>query len=92
MSNNAKAPKGYTDRSAADINKEYNDITFKLGQAVAMEEAAIRQQNAHKDRLEVLEEQFGYASAAEHSKKAAEAKATPAPEDKPTEGSTAEPV
>lgn len=87
MSNNVKAPKGYTDRSTADINKEYNDITFKLGQAVAMEEAAIRQQNAHKDRLETLEEQFQYASATEQTNKAAEAK-----EVKPAEGNDAQPA
>lgn len=60
MSNKVKRPDGYNEKTSAQINQEYNDILFKLGQAVAMEKASIRQQVEFEDDLEQLEGQFKY--------------------------------
>lgn len=86
MSNKARRPEGYSDRTTQQINQEYNNIVGRLGQARAMELAAQRQQVEFENTLETLEKQFQVAQAketrkaAEAQEKALKAKETPATE------------
>lgn len=61
MSNNAKRPRGYTDRKAQDIQQEYQMLAAQLGQALLAEKAAKRDQDEFIDRGLGLIDQFNYA-------------------------------
>lgn len=75
MSNKARGPKGYTNKSVKELQQASQQLLFALGQAHYNEEFSIREQNRIQDALEEIEETLNYAARQEAAKNKADTEA-----------------
>lgn len=68
MSNNAKGPKGYNNKSVQELQQESQQLLFRLGQAIYNRDFSEREIDNVSEQLEEMESKLEYAKRAEDSK------------------------
>lgn len=69
MSNKASAPKGYGNKTVAELQQACQQLLFQLGQSLYNEAFSQREQSRIQDELEEMEDKLKYAQRAEEAKK-----------------------